>query len=88
MGLAQSSRCARLTLGLRPTSGNLKSGTPPDGRPFKVLINKDDDVARLSPLKERHINFLGRYLFNIKAGCPGHGLRPFRDPDAVEDDEG
>jgi hypothetical protein len=30
----------------------------------------------------------GRYLFNIKAsGGPGQGLRPFRDPDAAEDDE-
>ncbi|MFF2812549.1 Tn3 family transposase [Streptomyces sp. NPDC058000] len=48
---------------------------------------KDEDVARLSPLKNRHINFLGRYLFNIKASGPGQGLRPFRDPDAAEDDE-
>jgi hypothetical protein len=30
---------------------------------------------------------LGRYLFNIKASGPGQGLRPFRDPDAAEDDE-
>lgn len=52
---------------------------------------KDEDVARLSPLKDRHINFLGRYLFNIKASGPGQGLRPLRDPDAPEldeDDEG
>lgn len=47
---------------------------------------KDEDVARLSPLKDRHINLLGRYLFNITAGGPGRGLRPFRDPGAVEDD--
>ncbi|MGW7556010.1 hypothetical protein [Streptomyces rimosus] len=31
-----------------------------------------------------HINFLGRYLFNITAGGPGQDLRPLRDPDAVE----
>jgi hypothetical protein len=30
---------------------------------------------------------LGRYLFNIKASGPGQGLRPFRDPAAVEDAE-
>jgi Tn3 transposase DDE domain-containing protein len=48
---------------------------------------KDEDVARLSPLKDRHINFLGRYLFNIKASGPGQGQRPFRDPDAIEDAE-
>ena len=46
---------------------------------------RDEDVARLSLLKDRHINFLGRYLFNIKASGPGQGLRPHRDPDAVED---
>jgi hypothetical protein len=46
-----------------------------------------EDVARLSPLKDRHINFLGRYLFNIKASGPGQDLRPFRDPNASEDDE-
>ncbi|MFH8928107.1 hypothetical protein ACH4D4_13755 [Streptomyces pristinaespiralis] len=33
---------------------------------------KDEDVTRLSPLKDRHIDFLGRHLFDIKA------LRPFR----------
>ncbi|MFE9865667.1 hypothetical protein ACFYPZ_23505 [Streptomyces sp. NPDC005506] len=39
-----------------------------------VLPRSGRDVARLSPLKERHINFLGRYLFNIKAS--GHSSRP------------
>lgn len=48
---------------------------------------KDEDVARLSPLKDRHINFPGRYLFSIKDSGPGQGLRPFRAPDAAEDDE-
>ncbi|MFF9221169.1 Tn3 family transposase [Streptomyces viridosporus] len=47
----------------------------------------NEDVARLSPLKDRHVNFLGRYLFNIAASGPGRGLRPLRDPDAAEDDE-
>ena len=46
---------------------------------------KDEDVARLSPLKDRAINFLGRYLFNIKSSGPGRGLRPLRDPDTAED---
>ncbi len=49
---------------------------------------EDEDVARLSPLKDRHIKLLGRYLFDITASGPGQGLRPLRDPDAVEDDEG
>ena len=46
---------------------------------------KDEDVACLSPLKDRAINFLGRYLFNIKSSGPGRGLRPLRDPDTAED---
>ncbi|MFH8804617.1 hypothetical protein ACH4F6_34520 [Streptomyces sp. NPDC017936] len=45
---------------------------------------KDEDVARLSPLKDRHINFLGRHLFTGKGSGPGQGLRPFRKPDAAE----
>ncbi|OMI37312.1 transposase Tn3 family protein [Streptomyces sparsogenes DSM 40356] len=48
---------------------------------------KDEDVARLSPLKDRHINFLGRYLFNIKASGPGQGLRPLRNPEAAHEEE-
>ncbi|GHF75706.1 hypothetical protein GCM10010218_65800 [Streptomyces mashuensis] len=44
-------------------------------------------MARLSLLKGRHINFPGRYLFNIKASGPGQGLRPLRDPDAAQEDE-
>lgn len=48
---------------------------------------EDEDVARLSPLKDRHIDFLGRYLFNINASGPGQGLRPLRDPDAAQEDE-
>jgi hypothetical protein len=48
---------------------------------------KDEDVARLSPLKDRHIDFLGCYLFNIQDSVPGQGLPPFRDPDTAEDAE-
>ncbi|WP_412079393.1 hypothetical protein ACLF6K_00155 [Streptomyces xanthophaeus] len=32
-------------------------------------------MARLSPLKNARINFLGRYLFNIAASGPAQGLR-------------
>ncbi|WTJ48512.1 transposase (plasmid) [Streptomyces atratus] len=45
---------------------------------------KDEDMARLSPLKNAHINFLGRYLFNIAASGPAQGLRPLRDPDEAD----
>jgi hypothetical protein len=44
-----------------------------------------EDLARLSPLGFRHINFLGRYAF-ARPAEPGE-LRPLRDPDAAEDDE-
>ncbi|MDQ0935972.1 hypothetical protein QFZ49_005944 [Streptomyces turgidiscabies] len=48
---------------------------------------KDEDVARLSPLKHRNLNCLGRYSFT--ASQPVDGLRPLRDPDAagLDDDE-
>ncbi|CAL9381035.1 hypothetical protein SUDANB146_05446 [Streptomyces sp. enrichment culture] len=45
-------------------------------------------MARLSPLKNAHVNFLGRYLFNIASSGPAQGLRPLRDPDEVEPDDG
>ena len=46
----------------------------------------DEDVARLSPLKAKHLNVLGRYSFT--ATEPRGALRPLRDPAApVEDDE-
>nr|WP_306313564.1 Tn3 family transposase [Streptomyces hydrogenans] len=48
---------------------------------------KGEDVARLSPPMDLHINFLGHCLFTTKASGPGQGLRLFRDPDAVADDE-
>lgn len=50
----------------------------------------DGCIARLSPLQHKNLNVLGRYSFT--ASIPvGGGLRPLRDPDAVElddDDEG
>ena len=46
---------------------------------------RDEDAARLSPLKTKHLNVLGRYA--ITASQPGEGLRPLRDPAATDDDE-
>lgn len=43
----------------------------------------DEDVARLSPLADKHINVLGHYSFTR----PATGLRPLRDPDAAGDDD-
>jgi TnpA family transposase len=47
---------------------------------------RDEDVARLSPLQNKHINFHGRYAFH--ATNPATGLRPLRDRDAEEDTDG
>jgi hypothetical protein len=46
---------------------------------------RDEDIARLSPLKHENLNVLGRYNFN--ASVPREGLRPLRDPDAIELDD-
>ncbi len=46
------------------------------------------DVARLSPLVHRHINFQGRYSFALSEAVARGELRPLRDPsDRSEDDE-
>jgi TnpA family transposase len=44
---------------------------------------RDEDVVRLSPLRYKHLNMLGRYPFT--APPPGQ-LRPLRDSSAVDDD--
>jgi TnpA family transposase len=51
---------------------------------------RDEDIARLSPLKHRNLNVLGRYSFTASTPASG-ALRPLRNPDTVEldeDDEG
>ncbi|GAA4982942.1 hypothetical protein GCM10023317_07150 [Actinopolymorpha pittospori] len=50
---------------------------------------REEDIARLSPLKHRNLNLLGRYSFTASVPAAG-ALRPLRDPDAPgldEDDE-
>ena len=42
-----------------------------------------EDVARLSPLKWRHINVLGSYSFVLSPSVAGGDLRPLRDPHAM-----
>ncbi len=51
---------------------------------------REEDITRLSPLKHRNLNLLGRYSFTVLAPAAG-ALRPLRDPDSLEldeDDEG
>lgn len=50
---------------------------------------RDEDIARLSPLKHKNLNVLGRSSFTASTPAGG-ALRPLRDPDAAgldEDDE-
>jgi hypothetical protein len=41
---------------------------------------KEEDVARLSPLLHKHINFQGRYSFALSEAVAQGDLRPLRDP--------
>jgi hypothetical protein len=47
---------------------------------------RDEDIARLSPLKLKNLNLLGRYSFTASVPVVG-SLRPLRDPDSAELDE-
>jgi Tn3 transposase DDE domain len=42
---------------------------------------KEEDVARLSPLGDSHINVQGRYHFTITDSVLKGDLRPLRNPD-------
>ncbi|MGW7090161.1 hypothetical protein ACWGH2_42640 [Streptomyces sp. NPDC054871] len=86
--------CARSEPEPRPTpprvySSWLVADTKPDLRRTPRATARDEDVARLSPLKHRNLNVLGRYSFT--ASVPRDGLRPLRGTDAVDlddDDDG
>ena len=41
------------------------------------------NLARVSPLAHRHINFLGRYAFTLPEAVARGQLRPLRDPDSA-----
>ena len=46
---------------------------------------RDDDIAHLSPLIWRHLNFLGRYDFSLPDAVMNGGLRPLRNPTSAWD---
>ena len=46
------------------------------------------DIARLSPLGHRHINFLGRYAFVLPEPIAKGQLRPLREPSSVQNFRG
>jgi Tn3 transposase DDE domain len=43
------------------------------------------DVARLSPLVHKHINFQGRYSFALTESVAQGALRPLHDPDELDE---
>ena len=48
------------------------------------FVINDEDVARLSPMEHRHVNFLGSYsLCWMNYVSSGH-LRPLRTPEEIE----
>ncbi len=46
---------------------------------------RDDDIAHLSSLIWRHLNFLGRYDFSLPDTVLNGGLRPLRNPASAWD---
>ena len=40
------------------------------------------DIARVSPLAFKHINFLGRYAFDLPQAIAEGALRPLRNPNS------
>ena len=46
---------------------------------------RDDDIAHLSPLIWRHLNFLGRYDFSLPDAVMNGDLRPLRNPTSAWD---
>ena len=46
---------------------------------------KEEDVARLSPLGDKHINVQGRYPFTITDAILKGELRPLRNPDELDE---
>lgn len=44
---------------------------------------RNDDLAHLSPLIWRHLNFLGQYDFSLPDTVLNGGLRPLRNPSSA-----
>ncbi len=44
---------------------------------------RNDNLAHLSPLIWRHLNFLGRYDFSLPDTVLNGGLRPLRNPNSA-----
>jgi TnpA family transposase len=80
LGLVLNAAVLWTTRYLDAAVDELRRSTP-EGREVK-----DEDVARLSPLKGGNLNVLGRYSFRPVVPEGGR-LRALRDPDAVDLDD-
>ena len=47
---------------------------------------KKEDLARLSPLNNKHFNMLGRYHFTVPEEVLRVGLRPLRLPEEADEE--
>ena len=59
-------------------------GLPP-AADVLFLSEREEDVARLSPLGHEHINTLGRYAFSLPDRIARGELRPLRDPRQLDE---
>lgn len=46
---------------------------------------REEDLARVSPLMHAHVRVLGRYHFRLDESVEGGGMRPLRDPEAIDE---
>lgn len=53
----------------------------------EALPVQPTDVARLSPLLHRHINFQGRYAFALAESVAQGALRPLRNPHEISEED-
>ena len=46
---------------------------------------REQDLARVSPLMHAHVRVLGRYHFRLDRSVAEGGMRPLRDPEAIDE---
>jgi len=46
---------------------------------------RNEDLAHVSPLMHAHVRVLGRYHFRLDQAVASGGLRPLRDPEAIDE---
>lgn len=49
---------------------------------------KPEDLGRIAPLENKTVNALGRYSFALPEAIMGGVLRPLRDPNEPDEEDG